>query len=307
MKWLRQDQSFDFFLIALALTIALSLALLLGAERRADREQRRVQAAASQLQRLHSSVPFPNEENLRQTKAQTESYRSSLRALELELKSRTASGPLLQPSEFQALLRQTVTSVVEHAAASRVQLPENFQLGFDEYASSLPNRQAAPELEPQLRGLKWIVDTIIEAHVDSLSRFTRGRLIEENTAPSAALISPLHAPGRKSTRAVAEWVDVDFSSLDIGFSCSPAVARRILNQIAAARGQFYIIRTLQVRNEADKGPRRGTPAEMSSPSANPGPATPQTPQNISFIVGTEHIKVDARIEIVRFNFPGEGR
>ena len=65
-------------------------------------------------------------------------------------------------------LRQVVTDVIERARASKVQLPENFNLGFDEYATSLPNTAAAPYLGRQLRAIEWTANTIVDAHVDSL-------------------------------------------------------------------------------------------------------------------------------------------
>ena len=40
------------------------------------------------------------------------------------------------------------------------------------------------------------------------------------------------------------------------FASSPSAARRVINQIASASQQFYIIRTLHVLNEKEKGPPR---------------------------------------------------
>src|SRR6266567_2135291 len=62
-------------------------------------------------------------------------------------------------------------------------------------------------------------------------------------------------------------------------------------------GQFFIVRTLHVHNEKDKGPSRqrtGEPAP-AEPAAQPGAAVP-----LNFIVGNEHIEVSATIEMVRF-------
>ena len=92
--------------------------------------------------------------------------------------------PPLQPNEFQAQLRQAATDVIERARASKVQLPENFNLGFDEYATSLPNSAAAPRLGRQLRAIEWIANTIVDAHVDSLQSLTRSTLPEEKTTPA---------------------------------------------------------------------------------------------------------------------------
>jgi hypothetical protein len=76
----------------------------------------------------------------------------------------------------------------------------------------------------------------------------------------------------------------------------------VLNQIEGSNGQFYIIRTLYVRNENDKGPPREKTAEANAPPAAPG--APNAPDNapLNFIVGNEHIEVSAGIEMLRFTF-----
>ena len=77
-------------------------------------------------------------------------------------------------------------------------------------------------------------------------------------------------------------------------AANPAAARKVLNQIASSTQQFYIIRTVHVRNEQEKGPPREEGARASAP---PAPSTA-----LKFIVGNEHIEVSARIEMLRFNF-----
>jgi len=42
--------------------------------------------------------------------------------------------------------------------------------------------------------------------------------------------------------------------VDLTFKATPAAARKVLNEIANSSGQFFIIRTLYVHNEKDKGP-----------------------------------------------------
>ena len=73
--------------------------------------------------------------------------------------------------------------------------------------------------------------------------------------------------------------------------------RKVLNQIASSDRQFFIVRTLYVRNEQQKGPSR----EQSN--AAPAAATPTAPTSgLKFIVGNEHVETTAAIEMVRFAF-----
>ena len=311
MNWFQQNRFLGTFLAALAFATLLSGYFLLHEKSAAAEQQERLDATINELNRLRASTPFPNEENLRKTKEQTDSYRTSLQALEDELKTRMFPRPPLQPNEFQAQLRQAVIAVSERAQASRVQLPENFNLGFDEYATSLPNSVAAPRLGRQLKAIEWLVNTLVDAHVDSLNSLARSALPEEKTAAT-----PTPPPARSRAGATPKAAEenakiVDSTSLNLVFTGSPAAARKMFNQVTSAKEQFYIIRTLQVKNQADKGPKRGEPAVPSAaavPPSTSGAPGPASDPGISFIVGNEHLNVAARIEIVRFNVPErEGR
>ncbi len=263
------------------------------------------QATVNERNRLRRSVPFPNEKNLHKTKAQTESYRSALLALESELKVRALPKLPLQPNEFQAQLRLAVSEVQDAAAKAKMQLPASFNLGFDEYASSLPDGQAAPLLGQQLRAIERIVNMAIEAHLDSLGNLTRTPLPEEKSVGPTPKVANA-GPGLSSNNSPPEIVR--FSAIDLFFSGSPAAARRVINQIAACKEQVYVIRTLVVKNQVDKGPKR---SESETVAATP-PLAPKKPassapkatqEGITFIVGTEHLDLAARIEIVSFSFP----
>lgn len=306
MNWFQQNRFLGTFLAGLAFATLLSVYFLLHEKGVAAEQQERLDGTITELNRLRSSVPFPNEENLGKTKAQADSYRTSLQALEDELKTRMFPRPPLQPNEFQAQLRQAVIAVSERAQASKVQLPENFNLGFDEYATSLPNSLAAPRLGRQLKAIEWVVNTLVEAHVDVLTSLTRSALPEEK-AGATPTPPPVRNRVSAGPRAAEENEKiVDSTSINLVFTGSPAAARKVFNQVASAKEQFYVIRTLQVKNQADKGPKRGEPAAPAAapPPSEVGGAKGKTSEpGISFIVGNEHLNVAAKIEIVRFNVP----
>ena len=306
MNWFQQNRFLGTFLAALACATLLSGYFLLHEKGAAAEQGERLDATINELNRLRASAPFPNEENLRKTKAQTDSYRTSLQALEVELKTRMFPRPPLQPNEFQAQLRQAVIDVSERARASKVQLPENFNLGFDEYATSLPNSVAAPRLGRQLRAIEWLVNTLVDTHVDSINSLTRSALPEEKTAATPTP-PPARSRGGTAPKAAEEnGKIVDSTSVSLLFTGSPAAARKMFNQVTSAKEQFYIIRTLQVKNQADKGPKRGEPVAPGAATVSPAAAGADgkvSEPGITFIVGSEHLNVTAKIEIVRFNLP----
>ncbi len=304
MNWFQQNKFLGGFLVALGLATLLSLFFVLHEKGQADEARERLDSTINELSRLRRSAPFPNEENLRKTRVLTESYRSSLVALVEMLRTRMFPRLPIQPNEFQAQLRAAVTAVEERAQASKVRLPETFNLSFDEYATSLPNSLAAPRLGRQLHAIEWIVNTMIEAHVDSLNSLTRTALPEEKGTAAATPTPARGLAGAAAKPAAETGKIVDWTTIDVAFSGSPAATRRVFNRIAAAKEQFYVLRTLQVKNQVDKGPKRGGPPE--APAAPPpvagAPGKAAEPA-ITFIVGTEYVDVAAKIEIMKFTLP----
>jgi hypothetical protein len=299
MNWFQQNRLLGAFLLALALVTILSLFFLLREKSAADSAQSRLESTVNELTRLRRSAPFPSEENLRKTQAQTDRYRSSLLALEKEIKTRMFPKRPIHPNEFQAQLRAATTGVTEHAQAARVRLPQNFHLGFDQYTASLPNGIAAPPLGRQLRAIEWLAKTIVEAHVDSINSLSRTLLPEETAAVPSPQASARARPAAASKVALGKEKIVDWTTVDLAFSGSPAAVRRAFNQIATAPEQFYVLRTIRIKNQVEKGPPRGGPE--AAPAGPPGAADKGAAPSISFIVGTEHVDVAAKVEIMKFS------
>src|SRR5438128_1073276 len=101
MNWFQQNRFLGSFLAALGLATLLAGYFLLHEKSAADDQETRLETTINELTRLRRSSPFPNEENLEKTKAQTDTYRSSLLTLENELKARTLPIVPMQPNEFQ--------------------------------------------------------------------------------------------------------------------------------------------------------------------------------------------------------------
>ena len=306
MNWFEQNKFVGSFLAALALATLLAGYFLLHEKGAAGDEGARLDATMDELARLRRGIPFPNDDNLQKMKAQTEAYRTSLVTLENELKPRSFPIVPMQPNEFQAQLRQSANAVIEKGRASKVQLPENFYLGFDNYATSLPNSAAAPLLGRELKAIEWLTNTVIDAHADALTSLSRAPLAEEKAAPTPPPATVRGGKPAKPANAAPGVVKSD--SLDLVFAASPAAARKVLNQIAGAKEQFFVVRTMVVKNPVDKGPPRGeTPGAAAASAATPAQpsaaAREGTPAaaSVSFIVGTEHINVAAKIEIMQFD------
>jgi hypothetical protein len=294
MKWFRENRWLGTFLIVFGVCALLALYFFFTAKGAFAEACARFNEASAERNRLEHLNPFPNEVNYRQMKTHLEDYQAALEKLKAELKTQMLPVAPLAPNEFQARLRRVMNQTMERARSNRVKLPVNFRLGFDEYTAALPDTTAAPLLGQELAQIELLTNIVIDARVDAITGFKRSRLSAER--PTAAA-SPTPAPGRKPAAQTAAGPEMlDRGVVDFSFTSSPAAARKILNQIASTTQQFFIVRTLHVRNEQEKPPPRE--AAQATPGAKPATTGPA----LKFIVGNEHIETSARIEIIRFTF-----
>ena len=317
MNWFEHNRFLGWFLIGLALSCLGVGYFFFRAKTSFDAESARLKKTAAELKRLESLTPFPDESHYQEASAQVNAYKSALAALQEEIKSRELPVAPLAPNEFQTKVRQAVSATREKARANRVKLPEKFFLGFDEFATSLPSAEAAPLLGRELKAVQMLTNILIDARVDSISAFHREPIAEERKASPTPGSSPLAGRAR-GVLAAASPTMVERNALSITFAASPSAERKVLNQIVSAKEQFFIIRTLHVRNEKQSGPPRTESVEapplFNNPTANKSPAdtasSAVTPgaRTVTFVVGNEHIEITAQIEIVNFKLaPRETR
>jgi len=163
----------------------------------------------------------------------------------------------------------------------------------------LPDTAVAPLLGQELSQVQMLMNILLDAKVDSVISLHRAPLPEERKSLSTPTPSP--ATGRTAAKtSTPPPTALQRNVVDVTFKATPAAARKVLNEIANSSGQFFIIRTLYVHNEKDKGPPRQrtepTPPQVpQTASPQPGAAAP-----LNFIVGNEHIEVSATIEMLRF-------
>lgn len=289
MNWFQQNRFLGTFLVVLGVgAIACAVFLCLAKSSFGDAEMQ-FDRQATELAALQRHNPFPTEANLRKMKTQAEEYGSQLTVLKEDLKTRVLPVVPLAPNEFQARLRQAMASVTEKARAHKVRLPENFYLGFEEFSAALPATEAAPLLGQQLAQVELILDILIDARVDAVTSLKRVPLA---TATSPAT-TPSPGPGRKPNTSATAVPLLERTAIDAAFGGTPGAVRRALNQLSTINQQFYIIRTLHILNEKEKGPPRdGAGAAAAFPA----------PGGLNFIVGNERVTASTRIELVRFTF-----
>jgi hypothetical protein len=305
MNWFQQNRLLGMALIAFGICLLVAGSLFYSARSKWSDARQAFDKAAAERSRLERLDPFPNDANYQKLKVHLENYGAALDKMKEELRKQVVPAPPLAPNEFQSRLRQATIATLNRAHANNVKIPDKFELGFDEFTTTMPKTAVAPLLGQELSQIQMLVNILLDAKVDSVTAFYRAPLPEERGVTPTPTPKPTPVPrqktavrGAKSTKlaesvAIAPPALLERNVVDLTFKATPAAARKVLNDIVSSTGQFFIIRTLYVRNEKDKGPPREKTAE-----ANPSPAE----TGLNFIVGNEHIEVSARIEMVRFMF-----
>ncbi len=303
MKWFQQNRALGTLLIVSGVCILLGAALLYWRSRVWGEAKQTFDQATTERNRLQGLDPFPNDANYRKLHGYLGRYNAALDKFKDELKAEVAPAPPLAPNEFQSRLRQATLAAEERARTNNVKLPDTFQLGFDEFARMMPSTAVTVLLGQELSQVQMLINILLDARVDSITSFRRRPLPEERGASLTPTPSPdqrvatTAKPGGTPTPKLIER-----NVVEISFKAPPGAARKVLNEVTSSTGQFFIIRTLYVHNEKDKGPpheRTARPTPTPSPQASPGQ---QGAGALNFIVGTEHVEVSATIEMLRFTF-----
>jgi hypothetical protein len=314
MKWFQQNRALGTLLIVIGICVLFAGILLCWRWANWRDARQAFDKAAAERNRLEHLDPFPNDANYRKLQGYLEKYSAALDKFKEELKREVAPAPPLAPNEFQSRLRQATIATVNRARANNVKVPDKFQLGFDEFARAMPNTAVTPLLGQELSQIQMLINILLDAKVDSVTSFHRAPLPGEHAPASTPAPKSTPAPARKGTPGRGQKAAepsatttttnlVERNVVDFTFKAAPSAARKVLNEIASSSGQFFIIRTLYVHNEKDKGPSRqktGEPTPAQTEQATPAETGQAGPLN--FIVGNEHIEVSATIEMLRFTF-----
>src|SRR6266536_6093995 len=302
--WFQQNRALATLLIAFGICALFAGILLYWRWATWSDARQTFDQAAAEKSRLGRLDPFPDDANYRKLQGYLDRYNTALDKFKDELKKEIVPAPPLAPNEFQSRLRQATVATLNRAQTNSVKLPDKFQLGFDEFAMALPETAAAPLLGQELSQIQMLINILLDAKVDSVTSFRRAPLPEEHAASPTPAPSPvagrIAVPSKTATPPPAL---LKRNIVDLTFRATPAAARKVLNEIVNSSGQFFIVRTLYVHNEKDKGPSREKAAGPApAESAQATGAQPAADGSLNFIVGNEHIEVSATIEMLLFAF-----
>lgn len=237
----------------------------------------------TQLLRLQSLQPYPDDQNLKKYQEQKDIFANGVAELRKSLAAQELPQPQLTAVQFQDALKQSAAQYANKAAAVGVKLPDGFYLGFESYRNTPPKPEAASPLGRQLRAIEVVLNRLLDAgRVSSVDAINRLPLPEEQGVATKA-------PVKKGL--------VSYYPFDLKFTCIQPAFRKFLNSVVSDKEQFFVVRSVRVANSSDKGPARVTALAGATPT--PAPGTGEKAR-FQFILGTESVKVALRIDIVDF-------
>src|SRR5204863_8226535 len=80
-----------------------------------------------------------------------------------EVKNDVVPAAPLAPHEFQSRLRQAAVATLNRAQTNNVELPDKFELGVDEFTTSLPDTTVAPLLGQELSQVQKLINILLDA------------------------------------------------------------------------------------------------------------------------------------------------
>lgn len=196
------------------------------------------------IESLERRVPYPNKENAEALKKEVGKYNSAVQELYQSLNSfQRPLNTALQGTQFAQLVKKTVQDYREFAKGGGLEIEsiEEFQLGFDAYAASIPAPQLVPVLDYELEAIDHLLRGLVTSRVGSLLSFERDAIPGETGGAEDHDSGVVHKyPVRLRFRS-------DYNAL-----------QTFVNSIANDKQFFYVVRVLKVQNGAIEGPMKTT-------------------------------------------------
>lgn len=294
MNWIKENKFLSGFL-AITLVVAGVLGfLMVSAMGRASTVQTNYDTAAAELTRLQNSAPFPDADNLAKMQALKKQHKAAIEELQTKLAAtQIALQPGTTPVQFQDKLKEVVTQVKAAATANGVKLPDKFYMSFDRFETETPKPEAAAPLLRLLESMKLVVEMLIANNVTEISELKHEALPEEagaarNPAQGGKPEKPDKAPSKDDSSKL-----VTRHPFEVAFVAHEGKFHKFINSVITEKKQFFIPKSVVVKNEKEAPPTRATPPKDK-------PADGPAGEDIVMIVGEEKLQVTVKIDVVDF-------
>ena len=212
---------------------------------RYDTAKEQYTALSDEIGKMENLPLYPNADNKENKEKAVAAYQAEATQLAQKLQAlRPAVMPVSDPQTFTNTLVKTAEATMKSYADARpgpdkVAIPQGFYLGFEDYTSTPAQQGATSILTYQLGAISEMHSLLAAAKPVGLLNFMREPLEEEKGGTYAPIAgSPYRA-----------------LPVEIAFAGPESTLRDFINGLQKSKTNFYLIRTIRVKNEKQTGPK----------------------------------------------------
>ncbi|HYF34191.1 MAG TPA: Amuc_1100 family pilus-like protein [Prosthecobacter sp.] len=336
MSWISENKT-PAAIIGVSLAGAIGLGVLLyGAYSKYDESMTQFNTVNRSLQGLKNAPLAPTQANVDAKNIAVRDYIAKADRLATVLNRLQKPDTPTTDVEFQSKLKTKIAETRQLAAERRVQLPNVFNLAFDNYIAELPKSNAvATELSTYLDGVNELTRLLIESGILRIDLLERDELqSEKDPAAAGAGSAPRPQPkapakgapkkGGPPQRTAAPPKVSERWSVRTVVVVDQAGLQALLSKLASPSETlnipyFPIVRLVRIENERKEGPPMAQQVSSVPPEGGstppvtvaPAPGTnadaiqaakPAPPDSV-VILGNEKLRVFLEIDFVKFLQP----
>ena len=322
MNWIKENKFLFVLLIVVLIGVGALGFLVLGAQGRYDAATEDYQRRMGELTRLQKLPTYPDQKNLDRLAGQKDEVNAEVSALAALLAAQQIPMEDLSPEAFQDKLKAVATAIQTKAkqGSPPTKLPaEKFFLGFERYETAPPAKEAAAALGRELKAIDWLANQLLDNQVAEIRSLNRAELPEEkgrvrpgekkraaaDPSPNKPAAGKGQGKGQGKKGAGDKGLvehQVEPHRIDLVFVADQARFRQILNAVTNYKEQFFVIRTLAVKNEKQTAPPRAVAGAEAAAASAPDASGATAPASVSsYIVGEEKVEVTLVLESVEFS------
>ena len=289
----------------------------------------------NKLDRLENAALHPDQDNLERVKTEVDGYAAAVDSLFKKLEA--AQKPLpadVDVTKFGEKIQAELVPFQEKAKSLGVVMGDNFYMGMDKYRTETArNTDVLQKLEWSLGGISHLSNLALDSGIDSINAFQRAvepwelADVKPPAEPETSQRSRRRSRSSRSSDKPKPAASTAIKNADVReetrlrlrITGSPDSITNFFNVVSNDKEYFYWIRWAKIGNQTPSGPSRTkvfNPVQVSVPEdarseeeieEDVPPVAEEEAQpamiDVFPILGTELVRADLLIDIVRFRDP----
>ena len=261
MNWIKQNK-FEAILLLVVLILAIGVFLYGNSQSKAFKDSvDRFESADSEVGRLEGVAPYPTKKSVESRRGQTEGFQGKVIGLQESLLSyRPEDFKKMSPAEFTDRLNG-ISAKLKELYGSKIEYPDEWQVGFESYTASPPKDEATDFLNYQLSVMEWLFTELAAAEPSALLNVYRPKLPIEagkSMEPEGSERGNRRSRPRRGNKSAAVAEPFYALPVQISFRGKESSLRKFLEGISGSEEYFVAVRNMRVINSEQEPPKEST-------------------------------------------------